>query len=189
MVDFVTWAGQSLRTSSLMRDMNRKKDSDFDTWGGGGTSILTVTGMCRWTGYDFHGHPYLHRISKLATGGLLRLSQECFPGFPARFTAHNVYDRLAISAPATARAGRNRFLWIHNDDTQQNRESVRTCTGYRMHMKVLVRYIVHDRVYFCVRRAVWDRVRFSPPPPSKWESSAPPPPGFWHIDWFYLPFS
>ena len=31
------------------------------------------------------------------------LSQGCFP-------AHNVYDRPAISAPATVRAGRNRFL-------------------------------------------------------------------------------
>ena len=27
-------------------------------------SLLTTTGTCRWTGYDFHGHPYWHRVSK-----------------------------------------------------------------------------------------------------------------------------
>ena len=66
--------------------------------GGGGTSIIEGgIGTCRWTGYDFHGHQYWHRVSKsakLATGGLL-LSQGCFP-------AHTVYDRPTISAPETA---------------------------------------------------------------------------------------
>ena len=79
--------------------------------GGGGTSILKVTGTCRWTGYDFAvinigtgylaallrssilaqgilrpscRHQYWHRVSKSATGGLLRLSQGCFPGLPSR---------------------------------------------------------------------------------------------------------
>ena len=75
--------------------------------GGGGTSILKVSGTCRWQGYDFaiiaiktgclNQPNHWHRVSKsayLATRhGLLRLSQ-------GRFSAHNVYDRSAISAPA-----------------------------------------------------------------------------------------
>ena len=85
--------------------------------GGGGISILTVSGTCRWTGYDFPVITIDTRISKsalLATGGLLRLSQGCFP---AGFPAHNVYVRPTISAPASVRAGRNRFfecMMIHS---------------------------------------------------------------------------
>ena len=55
--------------------------------GGGALPLLKVVGTCRWTGYDFHGHQYWHRVSKsaqLATGGLLRLSQGYFSGLPSR---------------------------------------------------------------------------------------------------------
>ena len=37
----------------------------------------------------------ISKSAELATGGLLRLSQGCFPGFPAGFPAHNVYDMQA----------------------------------------------------------------------------------------------
>ena len=49
------------------------------------------------------------------------------PGLPSGFPAHNVYDRPAISAPArdaTARAGRNRFLWMYDDTRRIESPSV-----------------------------------------------------------------
>ena len=76
---------------------------------------------------------YLNRPNWLLAG-LLRLSQGFFPDFPAGFPAHNVYDRLVISAPATVRPYQYRVCII----------------------KVLVRYIVTGCIFyiFCVRRAV-----------------------------------
>ena len=106
---------------------------------------------------------YLNRPNWLLAGYSVyhRVASRASAGFPA----HNVYDRPAISAPATARAGRNIFLWMY-DDTQQNRESVRTSTGYA--------YESFSKVYY------YDRVRFSTPPaappPRSNESRVPPPP-------------
>ena len=107
---------------------------------------------------------YLNRPNWLLVG--YSVYHRVASGLLSRVPAQNVYDRLAIFAPATAtaRAGRIRLFWMY-DDTQHNRESVRTSTGYA--------YESFSKVY-C------DRVRFSHPPPSgtpsKWESSAPPPP-------------
>ena len=132
----------------------------------------------------FSGHHHWHRISKsawLATGGLLRLSQGCFP---AGFPAHNVYVRPAISAPVTVRVGRNRFLWMY-DDTQQNRESVCTSTneswinarsrnslplslpltGYA-YESFLARYIVTGWI-FCAPSGLRQGQAFTPPPPQR----------------------
>ena len=136
---------------------------------------------------------YLNRPNWLLAGYSVyhRAASRASAGFPA----HNVYDRLAISAPAsngacgitmfmtgprsrhhaatTARAGRNIFLWKY--DTQQNRESVRTSTGYAYES---FSKVYCDRVYFlCTERFETGQV-FDPPaaPPSKWESSSPPPP-------------
>ena len=77
--------------------------------GGGAPPLLKVIGTCRWTGYDFAGHQYRHRVSNrpnvvitigtgyqiglmwssplaqgikidlLGYGGLLRLSQGHIP--------------------------------------------------------------------------------------------------------------
>ena len=80
-------------------------------------------------------------------------------------------------APATARAGRNRFLWMY-DDTQQNRESVRTTTGYAYERFSKVYW---DRVYFL--RAEWFvtgsgfRHPAAPLPPP------PPPPVQMKVEW------
>ena len=78
--------------------------------GGGGRGhfhywILTVVGTCRWTGYDFP-------VITIDTGYLNR--PNCLPA------GYSVYHRVAsqpspqcrpaISAPATVRAGRNRFF-------------------------------------------------------------------------------
>ena len=82
---------------------------------GGGTSILKVSGTCRWTGYDFaiiaiktgclnqpNPRPnHWHRVSKsayLATGTDYSVYHR------VASSAHNVYDRSAISAP-TRRVG------------------------------------------------------------------------------------
>ena len=79
--------------------------------GGGGTSILKVSRTCRWTGYDFaiiaiktgclNQPNHWHRVSKsayLATGTDYSVYHR------VAFSAHNVYDRSAISAP-TRRVG------------------------------------------------------------------------------------
>ena len=139
--------------------------------GGGGTSILTVSGTCRWTGYDFPvitiDTGYLNRPNWLLAGySVYHRVVSHAAGFPA----HNVYVRPANSASATVRAGRNRFLWMYNDHTQQNRQSVRTSTNepwinarsqnspsslslsQGMHMKVFSK-VYCDRVYFlCAER-------------------------------------
>ena len=122
---------------------------------------------------------------------LLRLSQGCFPDFPAGFPAHNVYDRLAISAPATrrcvrdhnvydrpaisapatARAGRNIFLWMYYDTQhwQQNR-------GYAYES---LSKVYCDRVYFlCAERFETGsgfRPPAAPPPPVHMSVECPPP--------------
>ena len=97
----------------------------FTRGGGGGEGappLLKVIGTCRWTGYDFAGHQYWHRVSNrpnvvitidtgyqiglmwsspltqgikiglLGYGGLLRLSQDRMPIV--------FYDRPAIQAEA-----------------------------------------------------------------------------------------
>ena len=84
--------------------------TSFISGGGGGTSILKVTGTCRWTGYDFAviniGTGYLNRPNWLLADYSVyhRVASQ---GFPAGFPAHNVYDRPAISAPATRRCVRD----------------------------------------------------------------------------------
>ena len=105
---------------------------------GGGTSILTVTGTCRWTGYDFHGHPYWHRVNLpnwlLAGYSVYHMVACRVPSPQCLWQARHLGTSDATVragpqclwqardlAPATARAGRNRFLWMY-DDTQQNRE-------------------------------------------------------------------
>ena len=35
----------------------------INTGGGGAPPLLKVIGTCRWTGYDFAGHQYWHRVS------------------------------------------------------------------------------------------------------------------------------
>ena len=155
--------------------------------GEGGTTILTVTGTCRWTGYDF-------AVITIDTGYLNRpigywrttpFITGCFPAHNAGFPAHNVYVRPAISAPATRRRVRdgNRFLWMYELCMMiHSRIESPSVPVQGMHMKVFSK-VYCDRVYFFLcAETVWDRVRFSPPPPqrhphpSKWESSAPPPP-------------
>ena len=81
----------------------------------GALPLLKVVGTCHWTGYDFHGHQYWHRVSLNRPNWLLAgysvYHRVASQGFPAGFPAHNVYDRPAISAPATTRtvrAGRPR---------------------------------------------------------------------------------
>ena len=96
------------------------------------------------------------------------------------------------------------------DDTQRNRESVRTNTGYayesfskvywdRVYFlqnresvrtntgKAYERFskVYWDRVYFFARRVVCDRVRLSTPsgtpPPVQMKVESPPPPRIWGL--------
>ena len=78
--------------------------------GGGGTPISKVTGTCRWTGCVL----VLLRSSIIGTGYLNWLlagysvyHRVAFQGFPA----HNVYDRLAIWAPATVQYCDRVCIW------------------------------------------------------------------------------
>ena len=138
---------------------------------------------------------YLNRPNWLLAGysAYHRVASRASAGFPA----HNVYDRPAISAPATVRAG-PQFVY-NRPAISAPATRVRDATDFYermmihsrierpsvpvgllgMHMKVLVRYIVTGCI-FCApsglrQGQVFDPQRH-PPPPSKWESSAPPPP-------------
>ena len=98
------------------------------------------------------------------------------------------FSRSSILAHGTC--GTQHILWMY-DDTQQNRESVRTSMEVQTHCSSMVRsmkstpdrdtlspsspshrvwiwqFLGRYSVTGCifVRRAVWDRVRFSSPPP------------------------
>ena len=141
--------------------------------GGGGTSILKVTGTCRWTGYDFAvisiGTGYLVallRLSILAHGilwpscahqywpnwllaGYSIFHRAASQGFPA----HN--DRVAIWASATGKYCDRVCIWTF-----------------------LVRYIVTG--FWCTERIATESGfrphRHTPPPPGPHESRVPPPP-------------
>ena len=162
--------------------------------GGGGGALpllnLTVVGTCRWTGYDFPvitiDTGYLNRPNWLLAGYSVYHRVASQP--------HNVYDRPTISAPATVRARRNRFLWM-SDDTQQNREFVRTSTnepwinarsrnslppptGYAY--ESFFSKVYCDRVYVLCDERFEIGSGFHPPPPSgtplpSWEVSAAAP--------------
>ena len=140
--------------------------------GGGGTSILTVTGTCRWTGYDF-------AVITIDTGYLNR------PNW--LLADYSVYHRVASQPTMFMTSPRSRHqrgcarrtatdvyecMMIHS---RRNRPSVPV---QGMQMKVLVRYMLWQ-FFVCVRRAVWDRVRFSPPScgtPVHLRGECPPPP-------------
>ena len=106
------------------------------------------------------GYSVYHRVASLAsqptmfmTGPRSRHQRRCVRD-------HNVYDRPAISAPATARAGRNRFLYecmmIHS------RIESPSVLVQGMHMKVLVRYIVTGCI-FCAPSGLRQGQVFDPP--------------------------
>ena len=134
----------------------------------------------------FSSHHHWHRISKsalLATGGLLRLSQGCFP---ARFPAHSIYVRAEISAPASVRAGRNRFVFecmtIHSKieiPSVTNEPWINAWSRNRVCIwKFLVGNIVTGCI-FCAPSGLRQGQVFTPqrhvPSPSIWRCPPPPP--------------
>ena len=131
--------------------LRTERDGFAARGGGGGTSILKVTGTCRWTGYD--GTGYLNRPNWLLAGYSVyhRVASQGFP-------AHNVYDRPAIWAPATVQYGDRVCIWTF-----------------------LVRYIVTGCIFCApsgLRQGqVFDPQRHPPPVHMKVECP-PPPPGF-----------
>ena len=105
---------------------------DLTPGGGGAPPLLKVIGTCRWTGYDFAGHQYWHRVSNrpnvvitigtgyqiglmwsspltqgikiglLGYGGLLRLSQDRMPRSPQPPTQYYLGYAYARSLPLKA---------------------------------------------------------------------------------------
>ena len=126
------------------------------------TSILTVTGTCRWTGYDFAvitiDTGYLNRPNWLLADYSFyhRVASQGFP-------AHNVYDRPAVTAPATVRAGRNSFFYecmmIHSSIESPS------VPVQGMHMKVLINKV---HCILCAERFETG---------SGYHPQRPPPPG------------
>ena len=138
--------------------------------GGGGHLHIEGDGDVPLDRVWFCGHQYWHRVScgPLAVinigkwylnrpnwllAGYSVYHRVASQGFPARFSAHNVYDRPAIWAPATVQYCDMVCIWTF-----------------------LVRYC--DRVYFVCTERFATGSGFRPPaaPPSTWKSSAPPPP-------------
>ena len=158
--------------------------------------LWKVIGTCRWTGYDFAGHQYWHRVSNrpnvvitIGTGyqiGLmwsspltqgikigLRLSQDRVPIV--------FYDRPAIQAEA-----RFFFFFFFFCLSAQHPQSDRvyprsTILQQGMHLNVFSK-VYYDRVYFsCAERNMtgsgFDPPPAAPPYPVEKSSAPPPPPG------------
>ena len=152
----------------------------YATRGGGAPPLLKVIGTCRWTGYDFAGHQYWHRVSNrpnvvitidtgyqiglmwsspltqgikiglLGYGGLLRLSQDRMPIV--------FYDRPAIQAEAMTFF----FFFLLVSSASPIRQGyirgVQYCNS--LHLNVFSK-VYCDRVYFsCAERNYNDRVSF-----------------------------
>ena len=157
----------------------------FCPGGGGGAPLLwKVIGTCRWTGYDFAGHQYWHRVSNrpnvvitigtgyqiglmwsspltqgiklglLGYGRLLRLSQDRMPIV--------FYDRPAIQAEAMTFF--IFFFCLSAQDPQSDRVYPRsTILQQGMHLNVFSK--VHcDPGCFFVGTLERENVRFCPPP-------------------------
>ena len=166
-----------------------------DPPGGGLFHYWRWWGTCRWTGYDFP-------VITIDTGYLNR------PNW--LLAGYSVYHMVASQPTIFMTGPRSRhhrrcvrdatdFLWMY-DDTQQNRESVRTSTNepwirqrsitklspllspsHRVCIwKFLVRYIVTG-CNFCAPSGLRQGQVFNPPPPqqhppTQLRSECPPPP-------------
>ena len=115
------------------------------------------------------------------------MSQGCFP-------SHNVYDRLAISAPATVRAGRNKFcmnvyMMIHtriespfvpvptNLESTLDRETFSPSLSLSQGMHMIFFCKVYcDRVYFLCAERFETGSGFHPPaaPTTQLRGECPP---------------
>ena len=159
--------------------------------GGGAPPLWKVIGTCCWTGYDFAGHQYWHRVSNrpnvvitIGTGYQigqmwsspltqdikigLRLSQDRVPIV--------FYDRPAIQAGARWPF----FFACQLSIPNQTGYIVQYCNRVCIWMFLVSLGILWQGVFF-MRQAQYDRVRFWPPPPSgtplsSWEVEVPPPP-------------
>ena len=171
--------------------------------GGGHLRYGSLIGTYRWTGYDFAGHQYWHRVSNrpnvvitigtgyqiglmwsspltqgikiglLGYGRLLRLSQDRMPIV--------FYDRPAIQAEAMTF-----FFCLSAQHPQSDRVYPRsTILQQGMHLNVFSK-VYCDRVYFffaCAERNMTGS-GFDPPPPPppqrhppiQLRSRVPPPP-------------
>ena len=158
--------------------------SDNSPGGGGGAPPLwKVIGTCRWTGYDFAGHQYWHRVSNrpnvvitigtgyqiglmwsspltqgikiglLGYGRLLRLSQDRMPIV--------FYDRPAIQTEAMIF-----FCCLSAQHPQSDRVYPRsTILQQGMHLNVFSK-VYCDRVYLSCAERNMTGSGFDPPPPS-----------------------
>ena len=124
----------------------------------GGTSILTVTGTCCWTGYDF-------AVITIDTGYLNR------PNW--LLADYSVYHRVA-SQPT---------MFMTGPRSRHQRRCVRDATDFYecmmihsriespsepvqgMYMKVFSK-VYCDRVYFCAANGLRQGQVFTPPPPA-----------------------
>ena len=167
--------------------------------GGGAPPLWKVIGTCRWTGYDFAGHQYWHRVSNrpnvvitigtgyqiglmwsspltqgikiglLGYGRLLRLSQDRMPIV--------FYDRPAIQAEAMIFFF---FFCLSAQHPQLDRVYPRsTILQQGMHLNVFSK-VYCDRVYFSCAERNMTGSGFDPPPqrhpPIQLRNRVPPPP-------------
>ena len=170
----------------------------------GPPSLWKVIGKCRWTGYDFAGHQYWHRVSYrpnvvitigtgyqiglmwsspltqgikiglLGYGRLLRLSQDRMPIV--------FYDRPAIQAEAMTFFFFFFFFCLSAQHPQSDRilsEEYNILQQGICIWMFLVRYIVTGCI-FRAPCAIWQGQVWPPPPAAPpypvEKSSAPPPP-------------
>ena len=162
----------------------------------GAPPLWKVIGTCRWTGYDFAGHQYWHRVSNrpnvvitigtgyqiglmwsspltqgikiglLGYGRLLRLSQDRMPIV--------FYDRPAIQAEAMTFFF---FFCLSAQHPQSDRVYPRsTILQQGMHLNVFSK-VYCDRVYFSCAERNMTGSGFDPPaaPPYPVEKSSAPP--------------
>ena len=137
--------------------------------GGGAPPLLKVIGTCRWTGYDFAGHQYWHRVSNrpnvvitIDTGYQNRpswlwrttcLSQDHMPIV--------FYDRPAIRAEARTFFF---FFFLLVSSAPPIRQGYPRCAILQqgMHLNVFSK-VYYDRVYFSCAECIMTGSGFDPP--------------------------
>ena len=187
---------------SDLRDHSESLSDPCGPGGGGGAPPLwKVIGTCRWTGYDFAGHQYWHRVSNRPNVGhhhwhrvsnrsnvviTIDTGYQNQPSWQWQTTSF-ITGSHAHSVLWQARdpgGGDDFFIFFlglsaqHPQLDRVYRRS--TILQQGMHFNVFSK-VYCDRGVFFVRRAQYDRVRFWPPPPSgtplsSWEVECPPPP-------------
>ena len=144
----------------------------FTRGGGGAPPLLKVIGTCRWTGYDFAGHQYWHRVSNRPNVVItIETGYQNRPSWLWRTTSFITgyrmpivfYDRPAIQAEAMTFFFFFFFFLLVSSASpirQGTSEEYNIATGYAFEC---FSKVYCDRVYFSCAERIMTGSGFDPP--------------------------